>query len=338
MNKIPAEVSDAISWLRFPLMFGVVLIHSGISAGEGYPALDFIVRLFTQSMPAFCVPMFLAISGYLFFAKTPALTPRIYLDKLRSRGRSLLVPYIFWNSVVIGCFWAMHRFTPSLINPNFENVANYSPLQLLRCFYDGSGGQPIAFQFWFIRNLMLLVVASPLIYILFRRTFIGIVLFSVLYLLDSVSGLWTAYFFALGAWAGLQKPDFTGFARRYRTYALIGGVAALCAMMCGPTPGVRQIYILCMIVATLGFAPALKNAVKIPEKASQASFFLFCVHTLPLMLLEKTASIVLAGRAEGLWIATYFFNPVFISAAAIGLYALLKTTAPRLTSFITGGR
>ena len=71
--------------------------------------------------------MFMAISGYLFFAKTTTLTPRVYLDKLRSRGRSLLVPYIFWNAIVIGCFWAMHRFTPSLINPNFENVANYPP-------------------------------------------------------------------------------------------------------------------------------------------------------------------------------------------------------------------
>ncbi len=55
MNEIPHNVSAAISWLRFPLMFGVVLIHSGISAGEGYPTLDFIVRLFTQSLPAFCV-------------------------------------------------------------------------------------------------------------------------------------------------------------------------------------------------------------------------------------------------------------------------------------------
>ncbi len=338
MNKIPAEVSAAISWLRFPLMFGVVLIHSGISAGEGYPTLDFIVRLFTQSLPAFCVPMFMAISGYLFFAKTTTLTPRVYLDKLRSRGRSLLVPYIFWNAIVIGCFWAMHRFTPSLINPNFENVANYPPPQLLRCFYDGSGGQPIAFQFWFIRNLMLLVVASPLIYILFRRTFIGIALFSVLYLLDSVSGLWTAYFFALGAWAALQKPDFMSFARRYRRIALIGAAAALCAMMAGQIPGARQIYILCMITASLGFAPLLVSTVRIPERLSQASFFLFCVHALPLMLLAKTASIVLAGRPEWLWIATYFFNPVFISAAAIGLYALLKTTAPRLTSLITGGR
>ena len=335
---IPKTISDLISWLRFPLMLGVVLIHSGISGPDNYKVLSYIVKFFTLKLPAFCVPMFMIIAGYLFFVKVIKFTPPEYFNKLKSRSKSLVVPYLFWNSVVILTFWLIHRFIPNLMNPSFENIANFDFLKLINCYWSGSGGQPIAFQFWFIRDLIVFVILSPVFYFLFRKTWIGIALFTVVYLFDLSPWLWSAYFFALGAWLGIQKIDFIAFSRNIGKYTLILSVMSLVIMMIGDFSGIRQIYILSSIITIAAYGSKLMERVYIPEFLSNSSFFLFCVHALPLLIIEKISTTILVGKPEWLWIIDYFFNPLMIIICSTIIYILFKKSMPKFTSFITGGR
>lgn len=159
------EISILIKALRMPLMVAVVFIHCFIIDDPEMPVVTFVERLFSNILPSVAVPMFLFFSGYLFFTKDDGkFTFNGYLTKLKKRSRTLLLPYLIWNTLVIIAFWAMHRFTPSAINPDFENIANFTLPQLLNCYWKGSGGFPIAYQFWFIRDLILFVIAAPLFF------------------------------------------------------------------------------------------------------------------------------------------------------------------------------
>ena len=104
-------LSQTIAFLRFPLIVGVLLIHSNpekvaiikgmnIISPDGHWFYDNISYLFSHIFAAVAVPLFFFISGYLFFYKTTAFTKSVYGRKLKKRAHTLLIPYIFWNLAV----------------------------------------------------------------------------------------------------------------------------------------------------------------------------------------------------------------------------------------------
>lgn len=219
----PPTASAAIARLRFPLMLGVVLIHSVLmepqeAAAQGLDAVAFVVGLLSRSLPLPCVPLYFFIAGYLFFVKCGQhFTRADYGQRLRKRVRSLLVPYLFWNAAVLLFFALLHRFLPAVVNPDFNNVARFTPGQLVRSFWDFPGGQPVCYQFWFLRDLMVGVVLSPVVCLLARYGRWPLTL--------ALCALWAwrtdlfpyqamLTFFTAGATFAVGRTDFVAFARR----------------------------------------------------------------------------------------------------------------------------
>lgn len=76
--------SRTIAFLRFPLIVGVVLIHSkmsdvvigGVKMANvtDYPVFEKFMHLFSEIFPAIAVPLFFFISGFLFFYKVETLS------------------------------------------------------------------------------------------------------------------------------------------------------------------------------------------------------------------------------------------------------------------------
>lgn len=111
--------SQTIDLLRFPLIIAVVFIHNtGLPSNYVIPVLgtdSFYTCLsiynkvfFSHVLAHIAVPIFFFISGYLFFIKTPILTKEIYIDKLKKRWNSLVIPYLLWNIfpiLVVACLW-----------------------------------------------------------------------------------------------------------------------------------------------------------------------------------------------------------------------------------------
>ena len=100
-------LSKTISFIRFPLIVGVVFIHSNMLVVniqgtliryDRWPIVAFLMKLFSVVFADVCVPLFFFISGFLFFYK-PDFTRGVYIDKLRKRVKTLLVPYLIWNFV-----------------------------------------------------------------------------------------------------------------------------------------------------------------------------------------------------------------------------------------------
>ena len=115
------------------------------------------------------MPLFFLMSGYLFFA-TFHWSERTYMRKVMGRRlRSLLIPFLFWNILVLA-FMAIVQAIPS-IQPYFtgtgKKIYEFGAYDYLSALF-GLQGYPIAYHFWFIRDLMLLVLLAPVIAVIVR--------------------------------------------------------------------------------------------------------------------------------------------------------------------------
>lgn len=87
MNK---SLSQTISFLRFPLIIGVVFIHTVFFLPEKLEGYE-IFRYMLGCLTAFAVPVFFIISSFLFFYDMNEFDIQKWSIKLRKRIRTLLM-------------------------------------------------------------------------------------------------------------------------------------------------------------------------------------------------------------------------------------------------------
>ena len=174
-ERVPAYLSRKLRLLSFGSIVAVVLIHAynytdtflqpstRIAEGMYLPAM--IEFFFSNALAHFANPLFFAISGYLLFAGLEAFAFADYVNTLKKRVISLVVPYMFWV------------FLWTLIGLLILNLIGGDAFPILQekfaawdsdpfgCVYN----LPLAFQFWFIKDLMKLMLLSPLFFLLASR-------------------------------------------------------------------------------------------------------------------------------------------------------------------------
>ncbi len=188
------------------------MIHSyfEVSAtGKGIVIFKYIQIFFSQIVARIAVPLFFIISGYLLFFKYK-LDYKFYYKVIKRKIKSLLVPFLIWNLAVF-CFFFIIQKIPlaaKYSSGNLMDLSNLSFLKTLELVFL----RPIANQFWFIRDLMLLVVISPFIKVLLNRTGIFLLLISFLLMIYFADTSIIQYFkfesfsfFVFGAY--LSKKD-----------------------------------------------------------------------------------------------------------------------------------
>lgn len=208
--------SDKIRVLSFILIIFVLYIHSGFHADEiEGMVMNERVQEFVSGMMGRCaVPLFYMISGYLFFLKVPEGMTSIY-GKMRKRVRTLVVPYI------IGCLFFVGSGVLMAVLPGVSKYMNSSvmPLfskpvgEILRSiFFDAGNGSPCAFQLWFLRDLILIVVTSPLWYLCLKHLKWGFVavVFGLTYLDVPHVPFYSLFWFALGGQLTKEKIESKG--------------------------------------------------------------------------------------------------------------------------------
>lgn len=230
-------ISDTIANISFPLMTCVIICHCGID-DSGNATMDGVSRLFSSILPISCVPIFFLMSGYLFFKNIEQFTFQVYRTKVHSRVKTLLIPYVLANTFMILCYAFMHAFTPYLINPENFNVLKFSAVDFVKAYWS-IGGFPICYPLWYIRNLFVIVLCSPLFFLMLRRKWgvrlIMLGLISTIYLVFDLNYLVGVLYFYLGAL--LSQKDVVIFLEKVlnpRIFILLA-VIAITAIYCNYT-------------------------------------------------------------------------------------------------------
>lgn len=181
------------------LLLGVVSIHCNVLISEPVisPSVGSDVILFlTSALTKICVPAFFILSGFLFFQNQNKFCLQIYKDKLHRRFYTLFIPYILWNIISLLLLILKIKY---LGFPNHSLFVNgeINWIKVFEGFYNYVDGFPFAFAFWFIRNLIVFIILSPLVYLIgCKKLLIGIFFIIVCCLMNTT--LWGFSFFVIG--------------------------------------------------------------------------------------------------------------------------------------------
>ncbi|KAA6328151.1 hypothetical protein EZS27_022923 [termite gut metagenome] len=230
-------------------------------------------------------------------------------------------------------------------------IVEYSVMDWIADFWNHHEGYPICYQFWFIRDLMIVVLCTPLIFgvIKYLRLY-GIIILGILWYF----GLWFSipgfsitafFFFSLGAWFSINKCNFVQDSnhRYYYLFILLYPVLALTDLF---TKGVEwNTYIhpagiLAGIICITSLAAHFLNRgyLHINKFLPRASFFVFAFHAMPLSLIIKYGFKLFQPQNDTSVLLLYFLCPVVTIAIGLLLYFSLMKYFPRFTNIITGGR
>ena len=336
--------SDTVAWLRFPLIVLVVFIHVPRATAEFSWAFE-TEKLLTNVFARIAVPLFFVISGFLFF-RGNAWSKEIYFKKLRSRAGTLLVPYLTW-----ACLAIVWRLT---VQPHFYPDDPLSVKSLLMQFSASSG---MNFPFWFIRELMICCVATPLIYWCVKRfSFVpvlalGIVVFAGGAIPIPIPGIGTTsiFFFTLGATLALEKIDFVEVCRKHAfPLAVLYVPVALWDWRSfenfqNGLPLAHNCGIFIGGAAAVGLtARAVERGIfRRREFLENGAFFVFAAHTFCFIVTNRAASAVIFGvfgDGNAQRLAHYFACGIVSILVSLAVYGILRRVFPPALKFLSGGR
>ncbi len=348
-------LSQRIEMLRFPLIVGILFIHiytneidfNGASGLSGFYSI--VVDYISNTLSRISVPLFFVLSGYLFFCNlTP--TKEGFIKKLHSRFYTLFVPFVFWN-IIIFIFYAFAQTLPVTLhyfNGERPWVMQLDVLQMVELFFGlGDFKYPVAYQFWFIRDLIFIVIFSPLAYILLKRfsyAFLGVLFivwfFDLLHLSYIQISSTSIFFFCIGAYLGIIRYDFSK-SDRYAFLFIIGYIAVSFADVSTHNEFVHNISILLGVVTAFTVTKYLLKRKKVKKRLislAKYSFFVYALHEPLLSILRKTLFGAFANLGDFSVFLLYFgcvFLTIFIT---IRIYKILEKLSPQFMSISTGGR
>lgn len=356
LKKITVNTSfDVIEVLRFPLMILVVFIH--VIPSEIHPVklsfdLNSIYTLFSELIShhigRIAVPCFFLFSGYFFFLKIETLDSRVYIKQIEKRLYTLLIPYLLWNLLFV--------FVVLLKNYIFSTLGRtpddmYIQIQQ-SSLYDIFWRDPFVFPLWYLRDLICMVVLSPVFYLLFKYTKgLGLLLIVILYLMvweSNVPGLSTTafMFFGIGAFTGMNRMDLTAFWGNYRIPKLLIAVLFLGLATYFAVTHYYEFFIRFFIpfgiIATLGLGNLLAKMPRLKPhllRLSSSVFFIYAVHEIYIINWLKGGFSKLSFSFTG-WgkLVAYFAIPVLCLLICFCLYKFMEKVLPGLLRVLTGGR
>lgn len=187
---ISEEISKRITSLRFLLIVFVVFIHANLKPDDAinYYHYDFVqpywIEVFknfvTKTLGGAAVPLFFFFSSYLQFIKNDK-----YTTLLKKRSRSLFFPYVIWTCITVILFFIAQSIPQTA--PYFQNpiniVRNWNGIDWFKIFtyheLDGGLNTPLVYQFWFLRELIIFIILSPIIRFLCEKIPAIIIIFSI---------------------------------------------------------------------------------------------------------------------------------------------------------------
>ena len=207
-RKVKAISFFAIILVVFVHSYNAKIKFASGELGDGTSsAVLFTEHFISKGICRIVVPLFFLISGFLFY-QTFDLSMEGVIDKYKKRIKSLVIPYLFWSvsGVLLFVFLQALPFSNFFFTRGLIMDYPFSKL-MLTVFID-----PIPYQLWFIRDLVILVLFSPLIAYLTKSTrgLWILALVALWYLTPNSFGGFnneSLLFFAAGCYLALNKQE-----------------------------------------------------------------------------------------------------------------------------------
>jgi len=356
-----------IQLYRFPLALAVVAVHSGefivtsaktaLSAGDtglGLWLVDFVTLIARLATPSF-----LLIAG-LIFCKDGKVSLDQFSRKVKSRCRTLLVPYLAWNFMAVLLLCAPSAFKYFFLP---AESYTYSPLILsgLTKWMVGWPVYPADGPLWFVRDLLILIAMVPIVNFIPRRVqMIGLGALAIYWLvfpIDVIPGgaprAFSVLFFMIGVMMGTNRGWLRAI-ERAKWLIYVAGATVICSAAAGAVcsvlgenyVGFKSVFekVVRLSGASLIICAGARN--EFPpwlsaqlSRLSHSAFFLFASHYLVFICVSPLFTKAAQGRfGQGHEVLLFFLMSSVVTAVSLACYFLLKRHAPALLGVLDGNR
>lgn len=337
---------EVFDFLRFPLICIVVLIHT-LQADEHVEFSNLYndaLYFFQEAIGRSAVPLFFIISGYMFFYKVGVLTKEIYKSKLKRRVKTLLIPYLIWNALAL--FECLVKHLPALAGlfPNIGKQAIDFVFCVNSFWCEPNGSCPIYYPFWYIRDLMVCVLYTPVLYLLIKKIKIIWLLLLFLGLLLNVKmlpafSLGSLFYFSIGCYWSIMKvgkpPHF---------YLLMA--ITLCWIPLAVLDTMTKDYYLHLLSNVFGVGGLYFLGViavrmfhfTISRILVQSVFFIFAIHAFFVGYMSKAVFALFRSSNEIVCFLLQFVIMALTIMLSRMFYIIINRYAPKLCKVLTGKR
>lgn len=339
MKGMDRTLSQTFDVLRFPLAVLVVYLHI-VPMPTPETWIDTTACSVDMSIYHYCVlsvsliaraavPLFFFMSAYLLGKGCQTISTSQYINRMKRRFFSLVVPYVIWNVVA----WAYLKFLVKDEMP-FANIFI----------------APANFPLWFLRNLIVLNLLYPLfVYAAKYSKIYGVIAVFVLYIGSAMFGwidensITSAFYFYIGIWAGLRNFSISQINVPFRV--------ALCAVCVAVWlgyillfPNVSNVHwILMTLMMAVGVLIATYELVRRYDirpiaLLATGSYFIYLTHKVGATFVAKKFFFFLPIESYYSQMVVFLVAPLITTAICIGMYKLLHITMPSVARIVNGGK
>lgn len=356
-RTLSEENSKKINALRIILMLLVMFGHNNYKVETVGADMIFnqsvfgkwVQLLISDGIARGAVPVFFITSAFLLFFKHNP-----YPVLLKKKSKSLLLPFLLWP-VVNMLFYALLKLAGDLTGVGFlSGIGNYDFLQWsfkewFGCFF-GYVGDGVLYlsHFWFLRDLIVLTILSPVIEFIYEKAKF---LFIVFIVYTEFIGFYpyivmpeSLFYFSLGMIFAKDDIDFFGLVKKLHWYEVIPVFLVLWFVFWkfqAPMPtATLMLMAFADAVMLLKFSEILiknEKVYSVLAYLAKYSFFLYAVHIKILRSIIRTVWVRLLPMTNGfMCLAEYFGVTILMAACGIGLGIALKKICPKLFDLLNG--
>ncbi|MCD0486854.1 acyltransferase [Pedobacter sp. MC2016-14] len=347
-------LSVKLKVVSFFLMVMVVVLHAN-NLNNGTFGLDksfsyFIQNFFSDGLARVTVPLFFLISGYLFFFNIKG-TVQDFNYKISKRLKTLFIPYLFWSLWGLFVFFMLQTIPFSRSFINMSLIKDYPIKQLLTVIFL----DPLPYQLWFVKDLMLLVILSPILFYLIKTLkYFVLIAFFVLWFLNYqfvVVNNESILFFSLGTYIGMEwkKVLLIKFGRQSFIFVGLWVSFVLCKELMiqfdyiNPLllNSLKKTGVLLGVFSSWALYDILFRDVDFQKSKHYPvfsfTFFLYAFHE-PVLTIYKKALLSIVGKTESGTLIVYVLTILLTISTALTVAYLVKLIIPKFYELITGGR
>lgn len=303
--------------------------------------------LISKNIASFAVPSFFMISGILFYRD---FTINKYPKKLKSRFFSLIIPYLLWN---LFRFLLLYALGKAGIIERYVGASRV--LFTIQNFCEGLFFYKYNLGFWFMYQLILFTVLAPVIRLLIKNKWAGlVVIVSMIFLYASdILGeflivtlnrrfilLDCLVYYMIGAYIGTHFFDFVNKSNKNtKILAVLGIILGQALNFAFMKTSILLFYILFLILSaiSLWYLYDLFKIKPLPAVLTSITFFIYAGHGTVLEFLQIAGGYLLPDSAL-VALLTYIAFPIVVLGVLVGVSVLLRKFVPKFWSVICGAR
>lgn len=350
------EQKDAINLIKFLLAIGIVASHGsfmymktngieqmGGAEFDGYRTIITILRDITS----LCVPLFFVISGYLLFIKVgnSELSMSFFADKIKNRCKGLLVPFFIANIIMLCVLLGINSLKPALSDYSIQDFN-------LQSFVNWLWIKPVMGPTWFIRELFVAVLLSPVLYIFIKyikHSLAFVILLLLVWGVFDFCGMdWqlTPYginimaiaFFVLGSYLAVHEIDILKLSDSLFKYALPVWLLCVCFVQHMEFLRLPLLISAFIIIIKISHYFAKRHSFTRLQEWTTASFFVYLYHYYLVIFSSKVLfSLIAPSDGWGAFLV-YALSITITLISLFAIYFIIKKIMPRVVSVIVGGR